>query len=166
MILSLPEVCVVYLIRQRESVDQVLLGEKRLGLGQGKVVAPGGKLEAGEDPVTAAIREVEEEVGILLEPASLVLVGRLDYLFPSRPAWSQRSWAFIARGEWGEPLPSDELHASWTDRDLVPLERMWDDARHWLPAALSGTFIEADFEFGSDLSTVVRTSLDVATNGT
>ena len=157
----LPEVCVVYLIRSGEVEDEVLLGEKRLGLGRGKMVAPGGKLEPEESAVEAATREVVEEVGIVLAPQDLTLVGDLKYLFPSRPAWSQRSWAFVAQGQWGDPTPSDELHARWIPRSEIPLGRMWADASHWLPAALNGTYVSAIFEFGSDLNTVVRSSLEL-----
>jgi 8-oxo-dGTP diphosphatase len=55
----LPQVCVVYLIRGGVEGDEVLLGEKRLGFGLGKLVARGGKLEPDESPVEAAIREVK-----------------------------------------------------------------------------------------------------------
>lgn len=148
--------CVVYLLRQRAGTTEVLLGEKRLGLGTGKVVAPGGKLEPGETPRAAAVREVHEEVGLVVAEAALTLVGELTYPFPFRPAWSQKSWAFLARGDWGEPAPSEELLARWLPLDELPLHRMWDDAKYWLPAALRGRPVTALFEFGEDLSTVTR----------
>jgi 8-oxo-dGTP diphosphatase len=31
---------------------------------------------------------------------------------------------------------------------------MWDDAKHWLPAALAGTFIRATFTFAADARSV------------
>ncbi len=46
----------------RES--EVLLILKKRGLGNGKINAPGGKIEPGESPVQAAIRETQEEVGL------------------------------------------------------------------------------------------------------
>lgn len=154
--MSLPEVCVVYLLRGTGSNVQVLLGRKRTGLGMGKVVAPGGKLEPGETPSQAAVREVAEEVGIVVGEDSLDLVGELSYPFPAKPAWSQKSWAFVARGDWGEPIPTDELHASWLPVVAIPFESMWDDARFWLADALRGTHVVATFEFGPDLATVAR----------
>jgi 8-oxo-dGTP diphosphatase len=60
--MSLPEVCVVYLVRPRRGMAEVLVGKKRVGVGEGKVVAPGGKLEPGESPPEAAVREVAEEM--------------------------------------------------------------------------------------------------------
>ncbi|MEQ1840701.1 MAG: NUDIX domain-containing protein, partial [Verrucomicrobiales bacterium] len=44
--------------------DEVLLIHKKTGLGAGKINGPGGKLEAGETALDAAIREVEEELHI------------------------------------------------------------------------------------------------------
>lgn len=154
--MSLPEVCVVYLLRPGKHGQEVLLGRKLTGLGLGKSVAPGGKLEPGEFAREAAVREVEEEVGIRLSDQDLELVGELTYSFPSRPAWSQKSWAFRVLGEFGEPVASDELAAAWIPVHELPVRDMWDDARYWLPAALSGTFVSATFEFGEDLSTVSR----------
>ena len=44
--------------------DDVLLIHKKTGHGQGKISAPGGKLESGEGIAECAARELQEEVGI------------------------------------------------------------------------------------------------------
>jgi mutator protein MutT len=44
----------------------------------GEVSFPGGRLDPGETPVQAALREAEEEV--CLDPASVEVVGELDHL--------------------------------------------------------------------------------------
>ena len=150
----LPEVCVVYLIRDSSSGPEVLLGRKLTGLGKGKVVAPGGKLEAGESAVDAAVREVREEVGLALDRRALEPLGELTYLFPSKPAWSQLSWAFRARGDFDSAVLSDELDASWVSIDAIPVGEMWDDAKYWLHDLLRGDQVVATFEFAADLSTV------------
>ena len=49
--------------------DKMLLIHKKRGLGKGKINAPGGKLESGETPKEAALREIREEVGIAVERA-------------------------------------------------------------------------------------------------
>ena len=148
----------MYLLRPGPYGQEVLLGRKLTGLGLGKIVAPGGKLEAGESPLAAAVREVQEEVGIELSQARLELVGELTYPFPTRPSWSQKSWAFRSVGEFGEPRQSDELAAAWVPVINLPLDEMWDDAKYWLPGALTGARVSATFEFGEDLSTVVASS--------
>ena len=45
---------------------------------RGEVSFPGGRLDPGETPVQAALREAEEEV--CLDPSSVELVGELDHL--------------------------------------------------------------------------------------
>ena len=52
---------------------EILLIRKQRGLGAGKINGPGGKLEAGESPREAAIREVQEEVGVT--PTGVIQLG-------------------------------------------------------------------------------------------
>lgn len=153
--MDLPEVCVCYLVRQSpDGEDEVLLGRKKTGLGLGNLVGPGGKLEPGESPTDAAVREVFEEVGISVNPRALSLIGELEYPFPYRSAWSQKSWAFICREWQGDAIESDELDPGWYPVSRIPFDRMWDDARYWLPRALAGDFVSATFIFGPDARTV------------
>lgn len=152
---ELPRVCVAYLIRQRPSGREVLLGRKRTGLGAGRLVGPGGKLEPGESALEAIVREVAEEVGLLLLPAVLQHRGEISYHFPHRPAWSQHSTVFVCESFDGEPKASEELDPSWYRIDDVPYHRMWDDARLWLPMVLAGGRVDRAFTFGEDLATVV-----------
>lgn len=152
--MPLPEVCVTYLLRESPAGTEVLLGRKKFGLGEGNLVGPGGKLEPGESPADAAVREVFEEVSISIRPQNLMLVGELTYPFTHHPKFSQKSWAFVCR-EWeGEPVESDELVPEWYLLESIPLDRMWDDAKHWLPQALAGQFVRATFIFGADARTV------------
>lgn len=152
--MALPEVCVCYLIRSTSRGEEVLLGRKKIGLGKGNLVGPGGKLEPGESPTDAAIRETHEEVGVTILASSLALIGELSYPFPHRPAWSQKSWAFICRDWSGEPRESNELAPEWFPLATIPVDRMWDDAKHWLPRALAGEFVRATFTFAADCRSV------------
>lgn len=157
------EVCVCYVIRLGRSGPEVMLGRKKFGIGQGNLVGPGGKLEAGETPRDAIVREVFEETSVILtEP---ILVGELDYPFSFKPAWSQKSWIFICREFTGVAQESDELAPEWFPLDKVPFDRMWDDAKYWLPALLATFtcggypdhergFLRATFQFGEDLTSV------------
>ncbi len=153
---SLPQVCVCYLMRRRpDGRDEVLLGRKKKGLGLGKYVAPGGKVEPGENVPEAMVREVLEEVGLAVAVADLSGRGVLTYIFPHRPAWSQQSSVFVTRTWTGRERESDELAPEWFPVDELPLQSMWDDAKHWLPAALAGEPVEATFSFGPDNSSVL-----------
>jgi 8-oxo-dGTP diphosphatase len=153
--MALPEVCVVYLLRIGTEGLEVLLGDKRTGLGRGKVVGIGGKLDPGEAPRDAAVREVAEEVGVRIAASDLLKAGVIDYHFPTKPAWSQRSTVFVARRWSGEPVETAEITPHWYAVADVPYARMWDDAVRWLPGVLRGGSVDARFTFGPDLSTVV-----------
>jgi 8-oxo-dGTP diphosphatase len=149
-----PAVVVVYLVRDGEQGPEVLLGEKRRGLGTGRVVGPGGKREPGETAVETAVREVAEEVGLRVDAADLEARGTLDYRFPYRPSWSQVSDVFVCRRWQGSPSGSDELEPRWIPVDAVPYDAMWDDAKYWLPGVLDGGSVRARFTFAEDDATV------------
>ena len=152
----LPQVCVCYLIRRSpDGETQVLLGRKKKGLGLGNIVGLGGKLEQGESALDAAVREIEEESGLVVAASALTPLGRLTYLFPHREAWSQESSVFVCTQWSGTPRESDELNPVWFDVAALPVDEMWDDARHWLPGVLAGIPVRATFTFGADLATVV-----------
>jgi 8-oxo-dGTP diphosphatase len=150
-----PDVVVCYLLRRGRRGDEVLVGRKLTGLGAGRAVAPGGKILPGESLEAAVIREVVEETGITVDPAGLERRGVIDYRFPTKPEWSQRSFVFVCRSFRGAGEPSTELEPEWWPLGDAPLDRMWDDAASWLPAVLAGGAVEATFEFGADLSSVV-----------
>ncbi|MFJ6653733.1 8-oxo-dGTP diphosphatase [Microbacterium sp. NPDC091313] len=154
--MPLPDVCVVYLLRDRADGGlDVLLGYKRTGLGLGKVVGIGGKVEAGETIRHGAVREIHEETGLEVDPADLRPAGSLDYLFPSRPDWSQRSHVFTCRRWHGEPVETEEIVPAWFAAEDIPYARMWDDAARWLPGVLAGGSVDHVYTFGDDLATVV-----------
>jgi len=149
------EVSVVYLTRPstaraQDGPVEVLLGEKLTGFGAGRLVGPGGKLEPGESPRRAAVREVFEEVGVGIHEHDLVPIARIAYPFRGRPEWSQFSHVFTCARWEGEPRVSSELAPEWFALDTVPWNRMWADTAHWLPRALAGRFVAATLTFGSD----------------
>ncbi|MGH3704218.1 MAG: 8-oxo-dGTP diphosphatase [Agromyces sp.] len=154
--MSLPQVCVCYLLREHGGRVEVLLGRKKHGLGMGNFVAPGGKLEPGESATDAAVREIFEESGLVVSADDLEPRGILSYVFPHKESWSQESNVFVCRNWTGEPVPSDELDPEWFDVREIPLDEMWDDARRWLPDVLAGGTVQRTFVFGADLATVVE----------
>lgn len=88
---------------------------------------PGGKVEAGEEPLSALARELDEELGIRAEigPA----IARYEYAYEGRPPILLAFYR-VTRFE-GEP------------RNLVFHEIRWE-----VPQALAGyDFLEGDVEF-------------------
>lgn len=59
-----------------DSQDRILLGH---ATGNAHWDIPKGKIEEGEDPIDAALREVWEETGIVLQKEDLIDLGRFKY---------------------------------------------------------------------------------------
>jgi 8-oxo-dGTP diphosphatase len=131
-------VALCFLLRNTPAGAEVLLGLKRTGFGKGKVVGIGGHVEPGESAVEAAVREVLEETGVRLQAADLADAGSVRFVFPARPAWDMDTRLFTARRWQGEPAETDEIVPGWFRVDTLPVERMWQDADHWLPVVLEG----------------------------
>ncbi|BBV67597.1 8-oxo-dGTP diphosphatase MutT [Kluyvera ascorbata] len=76
---------------------------------------PGGKIEAGETPEEAVIRELQEEVGIAA--TSLHQFDKLEYQFPDRHI---TLWFWMVDGWEGEPWGKEGQPGRWVaQRDLV-----------------------------------------------
>jgi 8-oxo-dGTP diphosphatase len=125
---------------------QLLLIRKKRGLGAGKINAPGGRLEPGETPLEAAIRETQEEVG--LTPLDLQKRGELHFQFVD--GYSLHCTVFLASDCTGEAIETDEALPIWTPADAVPYHDMWADDIHWLPLVLDGRCFMGHFHFDGE----------------
>lgn len=92
---------------------------------------PGGKIEAGEEPVSGAVREVLEEVGIEVDPKQAKLMGIYTnslsgktillnvFLFPDQPS-------LIGRGQWLK-IEYPELSSPFSGQIPSPNHQIIDD---------------------------------------
>lgn len=75
----------------------MILTKRSRGLNNhaGQFALPGGRIDAGETEVQAALREMREEIGLVLEPDAML--GRLDD-YPTRSGYLIAPWV-----AWAEP---------------------------------------------------------------
>jgi 8-oxo-dGTP diphosphatase len=140
---------------------QVLLGHKKTGFGTGKIVGLGGHVESGESPAQAAAREAKEEAGISVAPQDLREAAHLTFLFPVRPQWDMTVAVFTSADWTGEATATAEITPEWFPVAKLPLGRMWDDAKYWLPPVLDGKWVRATFSYEDDCETVAAATLDI-----
>lgn len=126
--------------------ERILLIHKKTGLGRGKVNGPGGRIEPGESPVEAAVRETAEETGVV--PRELAAAAELSFVFTD--GYSLHCTAFTASAWSGEPASTREADPFWCPLDSIPYDRMWADDELWLPRALAGERIAGRFIFDDD----------------
>ncbi|MEE2523222.1 NUDIX domain-containing protein [Pseudarthrobacter sp. J75] len=107
-----------------DAAGRLLTVRKR---GTTKFMHPGGKPEAGESAVEAAARELAEEVGIVIAPADLTLLGTWIADAANEAATDIEATVFSAPGVW-DAVPSAEIaEIRWLDldaalpEDLAPL---------------------------------------------
>ena len=92
---------------------------------RGVFTLPGGVVEAGETLHQALVREIDEEVGMAIEPVALA--GHREVIAGDAEGRAERHFiilAFVARWISGEPKLNHELaDARWFDRPTRP--RSW-----------------------------------------
>jgi len=125
---------------------KVLLIHKKRGLGAGKVNGPGGRIEAGESPAEAAVREAQEEVGVT--PRGLKAAGEL--LFQFTDGYALHCEVFTAEDAAGELVETDEAAPFWVETSAIPYQDMWAGDAYWIPWMLEGRPFRGLFCFEGD----------------
>ncbi|CAM9334995.1 unnamed protein product [Ascophyllum nodosum] len=134
-----------------DGCNELLLGLKKQGFGEGKWNGFGGKLEAGETVEEAAKRELLEESGVIAQRLSLR--GQLTFNVPSYSS-IMRVFVYEAVSYVGEPRESEEMRPRWFRETDLPFKEMWADDEHWMPLFLAGKFFQGEFNF-SDEQTII-----------
>lgn len=126
---------------------QVLLIRKKRGLGAGKINGPGGKLDKGETPLQAAVREISEELCVTVSSATFF--GELRFQFVD--GYSIHVYVFMSDSYSGNPTETAEAIPLWCGVDDIPYDEMWADDRIWLPRVLAGESVDGRFVFDGDI---------------
>jgi 8-oxo-dGTP diphosphatase len=125
---------------------EALLIHKKRGLGAGKISAPGGRIEPGETPEEAAVRETREEVCVV--PSAPRRSGHLSFQFTDGYALSCH--VLVSDACAGDARETDEAIPRWTPLDALPYDSMWADDRLWIPLLLAGRPFRGRFVFDGE----------------
>ena len=128
--------------------SKLLMILKKRGQGAGKWNVPGGKIHPGETAEQGAIRECQEETGLL--PSDLKQVGILEFYFPESNSWDNICQVFISEKFSGTLVnDNEECSAQWIDINKIPFDQMWDDDKLWIPLLLANKTFHRVYFFDS-----------------
>lgn len=137
------ERCVITYVKND---NQVLLINKKQGIGKGLINGPGGHIELEETAIEAAYREFEEETGYTTD--NLEYVGTLNFQF--KDGLSMRGYVYVGEGAQGQLRDNEEATPFWCPIDALPLDQMWEDDKLWLEKALNGEKFVGNFIFDKE----------------
>ncbi|AYG46399.1 NUDIX domain-containing protein [Pseudomonas sp. Leaf58] len=100
-----------------DPLGRTLLVRKR---GTQAFMQPGGKIDAGESPVQALVRELHEELGLRIDPAQAVHLGQFSAAAANEPGFDVQAELF--RVDSAEAVvPAAEIEeVVWLDADQTP----------------------------------------------
>jgi len=145
-----------------DQITSVLLAMKKRGFGANWYNGVGGKVNEGEDILTAACRETFEEITVVVNSSDLTKVALLKFEFPDNPEWDQFVHVYVVEKWEGEPRESEEMKPEWFSTNSVPLEKMWPDDKFWLPQVLAGKKIDAYFKMDKNNNILAQEVKEVA----
>lgn len=127
---------------------QVLLAMKKRGFGAGRWNGLGGKLDPGESYEQAMKREAYEEALVRPKSYELAAVIRFDE-YDGQEEVVHKVSVYLCQTWDGDPTETEEMSPNWFEKDKLPLDKMWDDDRYWLPRVLAGEKLKCHFRLDS-----------------
>lgn len=140
----LRQATLLFLVKDKK----ILLAMKKRGFGKGHWNGVGGKPAKGEKIEETAIREAQEEIGII--PKKFKKVAILDFYFARKPDLNQRVVTYFCDSWEGRPKESEEMKPEWFLKNKLPYAKMWADDSLWLPHVICNKFVRASFLFGEN----------------
>lgn len=129
--------------------NEILLAMKKRGFGEGKYNGVGGKIENGETPEMAMIRETQEEISVT--PINYEKVGLIEFDEFYKGNKQNLVFHLYMVYDWeGTPSETEEMAPKWFNINEIPYDKMFPDDKYWLPLILEGKKIRAYFDFNED----------------
>lgn len=124
-----PAAVLIAITDQEEPGVVLTVRRENLRTHAGQVAFPGGRIDAGEDAVTAALREAQEE--LLMDPAAVTVIGTID---PYHTVTNYRVTPVLGVIPPGLPLePHEHEVADWFE---APISHILDPANQKQHSAL------------------------------
>jgi len=140
-------VLVFLLIGDEAGKSYICLGRKKTGHGLGKWNGFGGKNNKNEEPIDAAIRELEEESTVKAKKEDVNEIGYIEYFEPDGDwivnVYACRQWE-------GDVTLTEEMEPKWFSYEDIPYDEMWPDDAIWLSKVLEGTKFKLSFWHDKD----------------
>lgn len=90
LVIHVPSFCNVFIVTEKEEV--VLVKQYRQAAGIVSIELPGGMVDPGEEPMNAALREMEEETGFSTNDMELLYT-----IHPNPPLENNQAWFYLAK---------------------------------------------------------------------
>lgn len=104
---------------------RILATERGYGDFKGGWEFPGGKMEPGETPEAAVVREIEEELRVTVRPTAFIETVEYDY-----PTFHLTMHCFLCEVVSGEITLTEHLAMKWLTKETL-------ETVDWLPADVS-----------------------------
>ncbi|MDY5201208.1 MAG: (deoxy)nucleoside triphosphate pyrophosphohydrolase [Sutterella parvirubra] len=104
---------------------RILATERGYGDFKGGWEFPGGKMEPGETPEAAVVREIEEELRVIVRPTAFIETVEYDY-----PTFHLTMHCFMCEVVSGEITLTEHLAMKWLTKETL-------ETVDWLPADVS-----------------------------
>ena len=128
--------------KSRNSTLMIHRTKKENDYHKGKWNGLGGKFEPGESPEECAIRELEEESGLIIK--SIKMKGFISFpMFDGKEDWYV--FLFTADEYEGELIDSNEGNLQWIPNKKLTDINLWEGDKYFIPWLFEEKFFSAKF---------------------